>query len=72
MGVLGRIPVSEKQGGRVKSSLRKEEGIGTRLPIINRLTSPPGYGGGIRTVVFESVIQMIEKQSLDRVCSKKS
>lgn len=68
MGVLGRIPASEKQGGRVKSCVRKEEGIGARLPIINCLTSPAGYGGGIHTVVFESIIQMIEKQSLDKVC----
>lgn len=38
MGVLGRIPVSEKQGGRANSSLRSKEGIG--LSIINCPKSP--------------------------------
>lgn len=67
MGVLGRIPVSEKQGGRANNSLRNEEGIGARLSIINCPKSPAGYGAGIPIVVSESITQMIENQRLDKV-----
>lgn len=67
MGVLGRIPVSETQGGRANNSLRNKNGIGRRLSVINCPKSPAGYGGEIHTVVSESINQMIENQRLDKV-----
>lgn len=67
MGVLGRIPVSETQAGRANNSLRNKKGIRTRLSVINCPKSPAGHGGGIHTVVSESITQMIENQRLDKV-----